>query len=263
MHRLFKIGVVVFGLSTLTLVSCKSKAIVVQPKPVEKIINATNIIDNHYNNKLDFSTLYIKSRVQFKNDKQSQNVTAEIRIKKDEQILISIRFLGITMAKAQITPSTVNYYEKIGGTYYEGDFSKLSELLGTELDYNKLQNILLGQAIDDLKQGKYTESFVDGVYRLDNNEVKNSTKKSIYLDSDKFLIQKQEITQITQGRMLQVVNSNFKDYNGMYLPNNIEIDGYQNGIKTEINIDFDTVNLNEELSFPYSVPNDYKRIIIK
>jgi hypothetical protein len=262
MYKIFKVMVVVFGLCSLTLVSCKSKAIVVENKPLVTNKKAINIIENHYNNKTDFSTLYIKSRVQFQNEKQTQNVTAEIRIKKDEQILISIRFLGITMAKALITPTSVSYYEKIKGSYYEGDFRALSEILGTDLDFTKFQNLLLGQAIDDLKKGKYTESFADGSYRLDN-KLDTITKKSFYLDAERFLLQKQEISQIDSGRMMQVAYSDNKDYNGMNIPFKINIDAYQKGSKTEINFDFDTVTVNDELSFPYSVPNGYKRIIIK
>jgi hypothetical protein len=47
------------------------------------------------------------------------------------------------------------------------------------------------------------------------------------------------------------------------LPLTLNIDSYQQKGKTEINIEYTTVTFNEELSFPYSVPNDYKRIIIK
>ena len=112
-------------------------------------------------NKSDFKTLYIKSNVKYNDEKQSQNLTAEIKIKKDEQILVSIRFLGITMAKALITPASVSYYEKLNSTYFEGDFSTLSKWLGTDLDFNKVQNILIGQAIDDLTKGKYQDSLVD------------------------------------------------------------------------------------------------------
>jgi hypothetical protein len=66
-------------------------------------MKAAKIIGNHYNNKSNFSTLYIRANAKYADDKQTQNVTAEIKIKKDEQILVSIRFLGITMAKALIT----------------------------------------------------------------------------------------------------------------------------------------------------------------
>jgi hypothetical protein len=47
------------------------------------------------------------------------------------------------MAKASITPTSVSYY----GTYFEGDFSALSQWLGTDLDYNKIQNMLLGEPL--------------------------------------------------------------------------------------------------------------------
>jgi hypothetical protein len=243
-------------------VSCKSKAATVNTSKADSGMSVNTIIGNHYNNKINFSTAYIKSKVEYVSEKQTLNVSAEIKIKKDEQILVSVRFFGITMAKASITPTSVSYYEKANGTYFEGDFSTLSEKLGTDLDYAKLQNILLGQAIDDLKKGKYTESFADQTYRLDDLS-DNKTQKSFYLDADKFLIQKQEIKQALEDRMIQVAYSNHKEFNEMILPLIIGINGYQGGKKSEINFEYDTVTFNEELSFPYSVPDGYKRILIK
>jgi hypothetical protein len=253
---------VVCFVSSMTIVSCKSKAAVVNATKKENLSGANKIIENYYNNKNQFSTLYIKANAQYATEKQTQNVTAEIKIKKDEQILISIRFLGITMAKASITPTTVSYYEKVNGSFYEGDFSALSQLLGTDLDFNKIQNMLLGRAIDDLKKGKYIESLTDQVYRLDDASDSN-TKKSFYFDADKFLVNKQEITQTKEERMIQVVYSNKKEFNEMTLPLGVNIDTYQKKGKAEINLEYNTVTFNEELSFPYSVPNGYKRIIIK
>ena len=249
-------------ISSLVLVSCKSKTAAVAVSKNENRKSVNKIIENYYNNKNEFSTLYIKASVQYASEKQNQNVTAEIKIKKDEQILISIRFLGITMAKASITPTKVSYYEKVKGTYYEGDFSALSQLLGTDLDYSKVQNMLLGRAIDNLKDGKYTETFTNQVYRLDE-EFDGNTKKSFYIDGNNFSMNKQEITQTKEERMIQVVYSNKKEYKEMTLPLTLNIDSYQPKGKTEINLEYNAVTFNEELSFPYSVPNDYKRIIIK
>lgn len=166
------------------------------------------------------------------------------------------------MAKASITPTKVSYYEKVKSTYYEGDFSALSQLLGTDLDFSKVQNMLLGRAIDNLKEGKYTESLENQVYRLDETADDN-LKKSFYIDANSFLMNKQEITQTKEERMIQVVYSNPKEFKEMTLPLNINIDTYQKKGKAEINLEYNTVSFNEELSFPYSVPNDYKRIIIK
>jgi hypothetical protein len=244
------------------MMSCKSKAIVAEASVKATHLTANKIIENHYNNKNNFSTLYIKSNARYADDKQTQNVTAEIKIKKDEQILISIRFLGITMAKALITPTSVNYYEKINGSYFEGDFRGLSQWLGTDLDFNKIQNMLLGDAIDDLNKGKYTESFVEQTYRLDDVS-NNNTRKSFFFDADKFLVKRQEITQTAENRMIKVAYSDSKVYNEATLPSSVLINTFQKKGKTEINLDYNTVSFNEELSFPYSVPNGYKRIIIK
>lgn len=256
MKRFLAIVVLVF------LVSCKSKSVVVEATKTTTRMTAKTIIENYHNNKIDFSTLYIKSNVQYADDKQTQNVTAEIRIKKDQQILVSVRFLGITMAKASITPTSVSYYEKMGGRYFEGDFSTLSQWLGTDLDFDKIQNLLLGRAIDDLEKGKYEESFTDQVYRLDDASATNF-KKSFYFDANSFLLNKQEITQTAKGRMIQVAYSNNSTYNEGTLPLKVLINGIQEKGKTQINFEYDNLSFNEELSFPYSVPNGYKRIIIK
>ena len=251
---------------TVFMISCKSKAVIVaasnEPVAPANYLSAKKIIENYYTNKNEFSTLYIKSSARYADDKQTQNVTAEIRIKKDEQILISIRFLGITMAKALITPTMVSYYEKINGNYFEGDFSSLSQWLGTDLDYNKIQNMLLGQAIDDLTKGKYIESLLEHTYRLDDTSNIN-TKKSFFLDADKFLVQKQEITQTAEERMIKVAYADNKVYNEGILPSSVLINTFQKKGNTEINLEYNSVTFNQELSFPYSVPNWYKRIIIK
>lgn len=251
---------------TVFMISCKSKAVIVaasnEPVAPANYLSAKKIIENYYTNKNEFSTLYIKSSARYADDKQTQNVTAEIRIKKDEQILVSIRFLGITMAKALITPTMVSYYEKINGNYFEGDFSSLSQWLGTDLDYNKIQNLLLGQAIDDLTKGKYIESLLEHTYRLDDTSNIN-TKKSFFLDADKFLVQKQEITQTAEERMIKVAYADNKVYNEGILPSSVLINTFQKKGNTEINLEYNSVTFNQELSFPYSVPNGYKRIIIK
>ena len=256
MKRFLVIVVLVF------LVSCKSKSVVVETTKATTRMSAKKIIDNYHNNKIDFSTLYIKSNVQYADDKQTQNVTAEIKIKKDQQILVSVRFLGITMAKASITPTSVSYYEKMGGSYFEGDFSTLSQWLGTDLDFNKLQNMLLGRAIDDLDKGNYAESFADQIYRLDDTATKNF-KKSFYFDANTFMLNKQEISQTDKGRMIQLAYSDNIVYKEATLPSKVLINAIQEKGKTKINFEYNTITFNEELSFPYSVPNGYKRILIK
>jgi len=261
--RLFFVCMICMS-SSLLLVSCKVKGKVVEETKKEDSnrMNADRIVKNFYDNKSDFKTLNIKSNVKYRDEKQSQNLTAEIKIKKDEKILVSIRFLGITMAKALITPDSVSYYEKLNGTYFEGDFSSLSKWLGTDLDFKKVQNILIGQAMDDLRKGKYEDSLVDQSYRLEDIS-KDNIKKYFFFDKNSFLLSKQEISQPTENRRIEVLYSDYKKYEESQFPTDISINAEQEKGKTEINLSYNSINLNEELNFPYSIPNDYKRILIK
>lgn len=243
-----------------TMVSCKSKA-VISEATATKTMSAEKVIDNHYETKKEFKTAYIKADVGYKDDKQSLNVSADIRIKKNEQILLSIRFFGITMAKALITPTEVKYYEKTGNKYFEGDYSTLSKWLGTDLDFNKVQNMLIGQAFDDLNKGKYDSSIEDGLYKL-NDKSNKSTEKAFFFEASQFLIKKQEISQKAKNRMLKVSYPNHKDYPEVILPTELIIEALQDNKATKINIEYKSATFNEELSFPYSVPSGYDRIFI-
>lgn len=246
-------------IAIILFASCKSKAVLAEVKAKEEL-SADSIIRNHYKNKKDFKTLYIKASARYEDEDNTQNVNAEIKIKKDEKILISIRVLGITMAKALITPTEVKYYEKIGGKYFEGDYRSLSRWLGTDLDFQKVQNLLIGQALDDLAKGKYTATIDDKLYRLETGE--SGTMKAFYFEAGKFLLKQQQLIQPQQNRMLKVSYPNHSEYAQAVLPSGIDIEASQQKGKIKINIGYNSATFNEEMSFPYSVPDDYERISI-
>ncbi|MFM2214303.1 MAG: hypothetical protein RL427_1566 [Bacteroidota bacterium] len=251
----------------LVVTSCKSKAALAAYKPVEVAApkggpqtTAEQVIQQHYSNKKDFSTLYIRASARYKDEKQSQSVSADIKIKKGEKILVSIRFLGITMAKALITPNQVQYYEKINGTYFEGDYLALSNWLGTDLDYTKIQNLLLGQPIDDLTKDRFVLLLMDKAYQLRKKD--GDTDKSFLFDDTHYLLQQQAVVQAAKERSFEVQYPNFQEYDTAVLPTNLLINAMQEKGKTEIAITYTSVTFNEELAFPYSVPEGYDRIQI-
>ncbi len=244
----------------ILLASCKSKAILAEGN-ASNTLSADKIITSYDNNKIDFSTLYIKANAKYQDNKQSQNVQAEIKIKNNEKILISIRVLGFTVAKALITPTSVQYYEKIGSKYFEGDYSGLSQWLGTDLNFQKVQNMFLGKTLDDLHKGKYAVSILEKSYKLQSNpDAKND--KSFFFESDNFLVKRQEINQPLQERTLQIAYPDYKKYDAMILPLSLAIDARQKESKTNINIEYKNISFNEDISFPYNVPEGYERIYI-
>lgn len=264
MKKINRFSLIIFSfcvLGALTMTSCKAKKPLISEAKATNEIEAKKIIENHYKTQKDFKTLYIKTDASYKDDNQTQNVAAEIKIKKDEVILISIRFFGITMAKALITPTEVKYYEKINGKYFEGDFSTLSKWLGTDLDFKKVQNLLIGQALDNLEKRKYKASIEESLYKL--IEVSNKeTEKTFYFEANNFLIKKQIISQSNQNRKLTIDYPNYKSFSVMTLPSEIIMDATENNKNTNIHIEYNSATFNEDLNFPYSVPDGYDRISI-
>jgi hypothetical protein len=246
------------------LFSCKPKqTVIAESKPIENPNANTiaNIIKNHNSINRDFKTAFIKANIDYDDPKKSVKLSADIRIKKDEMILVSIKFFGIVMAKALITPTQVKYYEKSGNKFFEGDFKSLSDLLGTELDFKKAQNILLGKAIDDLNKGVYELSSEENAPKLDEKS-NNNFSKSYLFDAVSFLLKRQEVTQQNPQRKFIVNYKNYKLYPECVLPEELLIFANQNNKTTTIGINYKKANFNEELTFPYTVPNGYEQIKI-
>lgn len=247
--------IAIAGIAVL-LASCKTRQVVAEAK-ARDARPAKEIIAGHYGNKSDFNTVYIKADVAYDDGKTSQKLGAEIRIKKDEKILVSLRFLGITMAKALITPTEVKYYEKPNNTYFEGDYAMLSKWLGTDLDYDKVQRLLLGEAMDDLNKGRYTATIEDNLYKLES--IAGATEKAFFFEASKFLIKRQGILQKAQDRSLQVNYEGHKAYGKVLLPSALFIQAFDRSKRTTIEIGYNSATFDEPLTFPYSVPDGYER----
>lgn len=245
----------------LVMVSCKPKQILAESQATGNEISSKEIIQKHYNNTVDFSTLYIKANAKYEDSKNTQNVTAEIRIKNNEKILISVRVLGITMAKALITPDKVYYYEKINNTFFEGNFELLSRWLGTELDYQKVQNLFLGKPIDNLIQHNYKASVENQLYKLKNQQ--EELIKEFFFEAGNFLLKQQKITHAQKQQQLQINYPEYNKFENTILPLNFSIIATQPKDTINIDINYKNITFNEDLSFPYSVPEGYEQIFIK
>ena len=250
---------IVFAITLLA--SCKSKQATVAEQAADGVKPAKEIVEGHYKAARNFETLLIKADAAYKDKKLSQRVSAEIRIKKDDAILVSIKVLGFVVAKAYITPKEVSYYEKINGNYFKGDYVVLSRWLGTELDYAKVQNMLTGEALDDLNKGTYKATLEDGLYKLTGKE-KGGTIKEFLFEGANYLLKKQHIEQGGQdARSLDIQYPAHSEYPQAVLPASIKIDAEQKD-KVSIDIQYTSVKFDEKLTFPYEVPEGYEQIFI-
>jgi hypothetical protein len=244
-----------------SLFSCKTKQAVVAEGAASGTKTASEIIAGHYSKPVQYNTLIIKADAHYKDSHEDQGFSAEIRIKKDEKIIIMVRYLGITMAKGLITPNEVAYYEQLGGTFFRGDFRVLSRWLGTDLTYTKVQNMLLGEAMDDLNNGSYKATVQDGLYKLQGKE--GSITKEFLFEGANYLIKKQAFTQgVPQPRSIEINYPAHNSYAAGTLPASIKIEAEQKD-RVQLDIEYKSVKFDEKVTFPFEVPEGFKQIFLE
>ncbi|MDX1542842.1 MAG: DUF4292 domain-containing protein [Christiangramia sp.] len=229
---------------------------------VTKNAEAVSVIKKHYTNEADFKTASGKLRAVYQDAEKTQSVNLSFRMKKDEAIWMSASILGFPVAKAYITPTSVSYYEKVTQTYFEGDFSLVSDFLGTPLDFQKLQNLLIGQAIYDLRTEEY--DFIQSPRGFQFvNDASDNMKKMFLLHPESFKAEAQQLAQEQENRSLTVTYSDYQSVDGLIFPENIKIIANEGGASTNIDLTYRSLSFNEEVSFPFDIPSGYEEISLK
>ncbi len=246
------------GAAMVFLVSCKSIKKVASGE-VDAKLSTKNIIESHYDNETDFTTLSGRVRIDYSDGDSEQSFNVGLRMKKDSVIWISAT-LGIV--KAYITPEKVSFYNKLEGEYFEGDYGYLSDLLGIELNFQKVQNLLLGNAVFDLRAQRYVSAIKRNNYELRPKRTDDLLKLLLLLEPKNFKTAAQFMAQPTEDRSLHIEYS-YQESGGKIFPNQIHIQALNEGSTDIIVLDLKSLKVDERLNFPYRIPKGYKEIVLK
>jgi len=241
------------------VVSCKSTKTIAAGE-VDASLSTKKIISNHYQNELEFETLSGRIKINYDDGKSSQGFTVNLRMEKDNTIWISSS--PIPVVKAIITNNRVSFYNKLQNEYFDGDFSYLSNLLGTELDFNKVQNLLIGNAVLDLRKEKYNSTIVDGNYGLAPKKLNNLFTILFALEPRNFKVATQELSQPFEKRFLKM-KYQYQDLGTKILPTTISIEAVNKEDTTTIGLEYKGMEFEKQLSFPYKIPKGFKEIVLE
>ena len=208
---------IVLSILLVVFASCKSTKIITNGE-VDANLSSKAVIKSHYANALAFKTISGKMKIDYEDKNASQGFSVSLRMEKDKAIWISAT-LGVV--KAYITPNRVSFYNRLDNTYFDGDFSYLSKLLGTELDFEKVQNLLLGEALLDLRKDKYDVSIASENYELKPKKALDLFKILFQIEPKHYKIGTQQISQPEKGRLLDITYKNYQEIDQKIIPNEI------------------------------------------
>lgn len=264
--------VLVFALS-----SCKNlqKATQINNKCILDYKNAKVLTGYLKSNEFRFEKLNAKLSVETMIDSAFNSFSVSLRIRKDSIIWMSISKLGIEGARVYITKDSVKFFNRLNNTYFKGDFTYLSKWMNTQLDYEVLQSLLVGNSVafynedDKLKPGVDNCQYTLGTIRkyklrkvmVKGKELKESAQ-SIYMVPGTFKIARILFYEFNPERSFDARFLDFADVDSQLFPlkMNYSIKA-QKTVNMEIN--YNKPRLDEEQSFPFKIPDNYERIVSK
>jgi hypothetical protein len=208
-------------------------------------------------------------------DSSSNSFTVSLRMKKDSVIWMSLSKIGIEGARILITKDSVKFINTLKKQYFSGDFSYLSKLLNTELDFEAIQSLLIGNSVtfydeaEKIKPGIDNCQYTLGTIRkfklhkvMEKGKDLKEAVQSIYLVPETFKIARILFYDFNPDRSFDAKFGAFatpENSGNQLFPYkmNYVIKAQKN---VTIEIDYDKVQLNEELTFPFKIQDNYERI---
>ncbi|QTV06602.1 DUF4292 domain-containing protein [Faecalibacter bovis] len=257
----------ILGLA-FAVTSCTSSK-VVNNSEAPLVSESTKIINQTLAKKSNFDHLTIQAKVVADLEEISGDVKATIYVNNGSKIWVNATKFGFTGARALITPDGFSAYEKVGGTYYEGDFSLANKLLKVDfIDYQKLQNLMLGKVFVDLNPTEYTATLDQNQYIVaynKNSQIQSSPQAGEYIQTyvfdNGFRLKEAHLKDPKRKMEVEIAYANWMKVGEEEFPKNVKII-IKDKKTRQVDLEYNSFTY-QETNTPFSVPSGYKKKEIK
>jgi len=205
---------------------------------------------------VNFNTFSGKAKTNLDINGNSNDVTLNIRINKGKKIWVSITaILGVEVARAVITPDSILLINRLEGVYMKKPFSYVYAYASKQVNYKTLESLLIGNAIPELLTEKS-----ELVTTSNNTTLSGSLGDLLYkliVGADNKVTQT-NLNNQNEGQSLQVANNAFIQASNRILPSQIDIASVVKDKKVHINLHYTKVDFDQQLEYPFSIPDRYE-----
>ena len=256
-------------MTAVLLLSCKAKTATNNPIGTDNTIAANATFFNKIKEKSNFQQLKINSRVIVENGTFIPTLDATIYIENGQKVWMNMIAIFLNVGRGIATPEGIKGYEKWNKTYIESDFSYLNKLLNVNfIDYNSLQNLLLGKTFIPINEKDFLVTKNAQGYRFISSKNLTFTNNgqvseySVAMDfSNDFNLMQVNLVDKNKTNELEISYLNWTGFEEMMLPKNVKIiiKGTKNSQILLENTRFES----SKMDTPYSVPNNYTKTEIR
>jgi hypothetical protein len=209
--------------------------------------------------RIQYTTFNAKLDVDYEDGTGQQlNLNAQLRMYKDSLIWASITaILGIEGLRAYITKDSVKILDKQNKVYIARSVAYLTEVTALPLDLTSLQDLLIGNPVF-LDTTLHTYSKGNGTISLQGV---NSFFRLLFTitEQEKVLLStKLDDLELTRNRTSFLVYAEYDNRTGINFSQRRNI-AVSEKKKLNVELRFKQYAINETLSFPFSIPKNYRR----
>lgn len=267
--------IVFIAILAFTLFSCRStrkiqsavtttidttKAIIVNKGSIDSAAFISTVYKSIQNNRIDFKTFSAKIKVEYWNTKNGKgpDLNVFVHIRKDSAIWLSINatIFNYEAFRVLITPDSVKVLNKKDKLITLRSVSYLQEVARIPFDFYTLQDLLIGNPVyldKNIVSYKKNES---GTTLL---SIGDYFKNLLTVDNTTSLVLNSKLDDVNplNNRTCYIAYSN---YDMKITPPFATMRKVSVSEKTKLDIDMDfkQCNFNENISFPFTIPRNYK-----
>ncbi len=262
----------VFGLVFLACKVQEKENVKIKIKPRSPRYLVNKLLQNEF----QFNTITVKANIEVTDTSGKENsFKTHIRIKKDSAIWLSITpILGIEMARVIITQDTVKLMNRVRNEYFVGDFNYINKLFGSDLDYQMIEALLIGNSLDfeiDDKIHSKVDRKKDLYYlsTLKKRKIKKELEKDkdkikeqaqvLWLDPVNFKIKEILLSTSDEDNTLTGVYNDFEEIGSQQMPHKLHFT-LQSKSTITISAEYSKFSSGKSVSFPFNIPEKYEQI---
>ncbi|MGK6349732.1 DUF4292 domain-containing protein [Parapedobacter sp. DT-150] len=197
-----------------------------------------------------------KSTVSINNDRY--DVTANVRIKRDKAIWISITALmGIEAGRVLITPDSVQIINRLQSGYIRKPFDYIHQFTATALDFSALQQLLVGDVFTQVTTRDGEVWANPGGYQL--KLLVEELLYTVQLDTG-FHTVRTLLDEAGRHQRMEASYADYRDADGRSFPYQVRISITADRFNLQSAMQYSTVVYDEPVDMPFSIPSRYREI---
>ena len=251
------LSIVVLLLASLFLSSCNPARRLEKGKLRKK--SAPFLVKKLEQNRINADWFSGKSKVAFRGKGQNIKANANILMRRDSVVWINVKKLGFEAVRVQITPDSVYFLNRLTRQYAVWDLGYLERQFNLPLDFNDLQELILGNAVMIESDG--LEAKTKGPqYKLSGSQAGANT--TYYLAGLTYLLNQIIVDDPAEQWKVQIDQEEYgleKEYAKFSYFRNFVIDSQETG-PISLNIKFSKIELNVPKKIKFEIPSRYSRI---